>query len=298
MTTALTLTKPFSIAPQSFDEAVRFAELVAKSDLAPRDYKGKPGNVLVAVQMGAEVGLSPMQALQNIAVINGRPAVWGDAMLALCMAHSSFADIVETDDGETATCTTTRKGRSVVTRTFSMADAKLAGLAGKDGAWKTSPKRMRQMRARGFSLRDTFPDVLRGLCSAEESEDLPVRAEVVHVQPARMAVREELSDPINRQLQAEIEKPAAVIDEDADPEDFQITFGKNAGKTLRELNDQSVEWYAEKSATSNVKAHCRAALQARREKAVAKKAQEFEATTGNDGWGLMGSEAQEETVVP
>ena len=165
------------LRPQSFDQLMQFANMAAKSQLVPKDYIGKPENVMLAVQMGSEIGLAPMQALQNIAVINGRPAVWGDAMLALCKASPVCDDVVERVDGEganmKAVCVATRSGKEPVTVSFSMADAKLAGLSGKQGPWTQYPKRMLQMRARGFALRDAFPDVLKGLISAEEAQDIP-----------------------------------------------------------------------------------------------------------------------------
>jgi hypothetical protein len=176
--------------PTNMEQAMSLAKLVASSDLAPKDYRGKPANVFVAMQMGHELGLSPMQSIQNIAVINGRPSVWGDALLALCQAHPSFEDIQETDDGDTATCLIKRRGRSPVSRSFSMDDAKRAGLLGKQGPWSSYPARMRQMRARGFALRDAFADALRGLSSAEEQEDV-VRAEVI----APVEVAPQASEP-------------------------------------------------------------------------------------------------------
>ena len=69
--------------------------MIARSDLAPKDYKGKPENVAVAIAMGMELGVSPMQAIQGIAVINGRPSVWGDLMLALCRSHPDCDGIDE-----------------------------------------------------------------------------------------------------------------------------------------------------------------------------------------------------------
>jgi len=50
----------FSLAPKSLEEAMRYAEMISKTDMVPKDFRGNPGNVLVAVQMGAEVGLPPM----------------------------------------------------------------------------------------------------------------------------------------------------------------------------------------------------------------------------------------------
>jgi hypothetical protein len=90
----------------SFSEARQAAEFVANSGLVPPGYKGKPADVLIAWQMGAEVGLKPMQALQNIAVINSRASLWGDAFLAVCMSAQGFIDCVEwterTEEGLTA----------------------------------------------------------------------------------------------------------------------------------------------------------------------------------------------------
>lgn len=157
----------------------RFSQYVAESGLAPKGME-KPASILVALQMGAELGLTPMASLQNIAVINGRPSVWGDSMLAVCRASGVFdEDIFEekivTKDGIiTATCTVRRlPNGKPVTREFSMNDAKSAGLVGKAGPWTQYPKRMLQMRARSWALRDTFTDALKGVMETEEAMDAP-----------------------------------------------------------------------------------------------------------------------------
>lgn len=162
----------FSLTPKSLDEAMRFAEIISKSDIVPKEFKGNPGNVLVAIQWGLELGLQAMQALQNISVINGRPALWGDAVIALVRSSPLCEYIYETDDGSTATIRVKRRGEEEQFRTFSMEDAQKAGLLNRGGAWQQYPKRMRQMRARAFALRDVFPDVLRGMPVAEEIQDM------------------------------------------------------------------------------------------------------------------------------
>jgi len=161
------------LAPRTMEEALRFCDLLAKSEIIPKDYQGKPGNIMVAVQWGSEVGLKPMQAMQNIAVINGRPSLWGDALIALARSSPLCEYIVEGEDGDTAWCKVKRRGEPEQVRTFSQADAKQAGLAGKSGPWSQYPKRMRQLRARAFALPDWFPDVLKGMPVAEEVMDLP-----------------------------------------------------------------------------------------------------------------------------
>jgi len=165
----------FSLTPKSLDEAIRFAEVLSKSSIVPKDFSGNPGNILVAIQWGMELGLQPMQAMQNIAVINGRPSLWGDAVIGLVRGSAVCEYIYESDDGHTATCRVKRRGEEEQVRTFSMEEAQKAGLLNKSGPWTQYPKRMRQMRARAFALRDVFPDVLRGMPVAEEVMDNSVR---------------------------------------------------------------------------------------------------------------------------
>jgi hypothetical protein len=197
MSTEMTTTSSRGLALASFEDAFRFAKMVAASDFAPKDFRGKPESCLLAIQHGSEIGLSPMQSLQNIACINGRPAIWGDAALALCLASPVCDGIHETIEGDgdnmTAVCNTSRKGKdaNVVSR-FSVADAKKAGLWGKTGPWSAYPRRMLQLRARGFALRDAFPDVLKGLVTAEEAQDYPTPASAP--EPLTKSVKEPQAD--------------------------------------------------------------------------------------------------------
>jgi hypothetical protein len=176
------------LALATFDDAFRFASMVAKSDFAPKDFKGKPESCLLAIQHGSEVGLSPMQSLQSIAVINGRPTIWGDAALALVQSSPVCEYVREYTEGEgdglVAVCEAKRRGYPAPTVVrFSMADAKRAGLANKSGPWTQYPARMLTLRARGFALRNAFADALRGLITAEEAQDYPTP--VVPPEPVR-----------------------------------------------------------------------------------------------------------------
>ena len=177
------------LAPRTLEEAMKFSELLAKSDLVPRDYKGKPGNILVAMQWGFEIGLQPLQALQNLAVINGRPSIWGDAALALVRGSGLCESLTERVEGEgeaaVAICVAKRKGQAdpIVAR-FSVADARKAALWGKAGPWTQYPSRMLAMRARGFAIRDGFADVLRGVITVEEARDYPAEPRDITPSPA------------------------------------------------------------------------------------------------------------------
>lgn len=198
------LTRTWNLLPGSLGEAKELATIIASSEFAPKDYKGKPESVIIAIQMGADVGLSPMQALQNIAVINGRPSIWGDAALALVMPV--LERFQETFEGEfptsdfTAICVAKRKGWPDETiRKFSISDARKANLWDKAGPWKTYPHRMLQMRARGFALRDVGADRLLGFILAEEAQDIPSETSVgfgATVQAKSMSVFESLPEPM------------------------------------------------------------------------------------------------------
>lgn len=159
------------IIPQSFEDCYRFGVAAWRSKLAPKDM-GSPEACQIAILHGLEIGLKPMTALQRIAVINGRPTIWGDAALGLVRASGLLDDFEETLEGEgdnmVASCRARRRGdKRDIVRQFSVADAKKAELWTKD-IWKKYPKRMLQMRARGYTLHDGFADVLGGLYLTEE----------------------------------------------------------------------------------------------------------------------------------
>jgi len=171
----------------------RWCKIVAASQLAPKGISS-PQAIAVAIQAGMELGLGPMQALQSIAVINGRPTIYGDTALGLVKRHKDFLDHVEPEpvDG-VATVISKRRGCSDIKRTYSVDDAKRAGLWGKSGPWTTNPNRMLQLRARSFALRDQFPDVLRGVGIAEEVRDYTPR----NVTTRKVAESVVLPEPTN-----------------------------------------------------------------------------------------------------
>jgi hypothetical protein len=167
---------------QTLGDVMQAAQLVFKAGWAPKNMSLE--QVSVAILHGLEAGLPPMFSVQNIAVINGRPSLWGDAIMALIHQSGLLEELVESEfrdprlkpdnpDGWGWKVSMKRKGLSGgVTRTFTVADAKRANLWGKQGPWSTNPGRMLLIRARSFASRDLFADVLRGLTFREEAEDM------------------------------------------------------------------------------------------------------------------------------
>ena len=212
-------------APKSTAEAMELAKTLASSQLIPKAFQQRPGDVFVAMMWSHSLGIPIVQGLQGIAVINGKPSLYGDALLAVCMGSGQMADIEETVTGNadnlTATCKVTRRGKPTpVVSTFSIADARAAGLLGKPGPWKQYTSRVLKMRARAFALRDAFPDVLSGIASAEEMQDVEGTAtekatENVAEQVAKMP-RRRSKLPVQAPkegTEAEVVKPAAPAQE-------------------------------------------------------------------------------------
>jgi len=160
----------------SLDSMWRFCTAVVNSGTF-KDIN-TPEIALIRLQAGLELGLTPIWSLTNIMVTNGRPSVWGDALLGLVLARPDCEDVIETFEGEgdhlTAICEVHRRGRQPIIRKFSVADAKRAGLHGRN-VHNAYPARMLQMRARSWACRDAFADALRGLGVIEELRDIEPR---------------------------------------------------------------------------------------------------------------------------
>jgi hypothetical protein len=202
-----------SIIPQTFDEVFRMATLIVKSGIGPKGL-ATPEAAAVAIMAGAEVGVPPMASVQNIAVINGRPCMWGDLIVALVQASGKLEYLVETWDEKTQTATTQikRVGKPEMVSVFSMADAKRAKLADKD-LYKNYPQRMIGWRSKTYAIRSEFSDVLKGLSIREEVEDY-IDVEATEAKPLPPMPREIGAQPEAEPEQDQGEPPA----DDAPPE--------------------------------------------------------------------------------
>jgi len=237
----------------------KMAEMLATSDLVPKDFKGKPANILIAADIGVSIGMSPAQALQCIAVINGKPAIYGDGLIGLVRGSGKCEWIEEVEVGKPGTddygftCSSKRVGQpKIVSNTFTIRDAKTAKLWGKTGRdgqdtpWITHPNRMLKMRARGFTCRDLYADILKGLTMAEEVVDIPseVRDAIVNAKSRTEAVKIALAAKTamaaagvaDRQADAPSNAPATVTNDAAPAEaDALPDVSTLKGSDIREL---------------------------------------------------------------
>lgn len=262
--------------PKDFGELITFSGIVAKAGWAPVSYRkdvprnqagarvGRPEDqdfdaekILIGIMQGAEVGLKPLQALQSIAVINGIPSVYGDAMLAIVNASGLLDDFSEVQilKGEEVigwTVTAHRKGRATPTaRTFTVDDARKANLLEKAGPWKQYRTRMLQMRARALCLRDAFPDVLKGLQAVEEAQDVQVVSNTPLPLPAPKSVGGKLDafagtaapqEPEDAQIEEVVDSATGEVSEfPAIPDEVKTAMGAGSYGALIVWMDEQLQ---------------------------------------------------------
>ena len=228
------------LEPKSLTEAMEFSEVLSKSGLVPDAYRGKPSNILVAIQWGYEIGLPPMQSLSNINIINGRATLWGDGLVAVCKKHPDYYGMKEWLEGDTAFCSVKRKVKDTVEETireFSLEDATKAGLMNKSN-WKGYPKRMLAQRARGFALRDAFPDAIKGIITTEEAIDFPEEAKTSDLKVVNAPIITNDADLANNIVDALTDDNIAEDDTvDEDEQTVNVTY------ELKLLNDKPSETF-------------------------------------------------------
>jgi hypothetical protein len=175
-----------AVIPRTFEEAFRMAQAVILAGLAPDSYKNDAQKVCVGILKALEVGLPPITGLSTIAIINGRPSIYGDGAVALCQSRGVVDQVSVTYEGEegspeyTAVYRIWRRGQALPYEgRFSRKDAERAGLLKKPGPWIHYPNRMLFNRARAYALRDGFADCLSGLSIAEEMQDVTIAPQAV-----------------------------------------------------------------------------------------------------------------------
>lgn len=189
----------------SFKEVCDFAKMIADTEMVPQHFQKNPQAIVVAIQWGVEIGVPPMQALQNIAVINGRPSIWGDLGKAIVQSHPELAGYSETyDPGLKLAQVTIKRRRSngaeiEITGDFSWQDAVDAKLSGKN-TYQQYARDMLMWRAFWRAARGTFADALRGLSGAEESRDME------RVKPADAKVMSEAAAELNESLSKKLDE--------------------------------------------------------------------------------------------
>lgn len=162
----------------AFEHAQRVAKMLTASSLVPKDYQNNIPNIMIALEMANRIGASPLMVMQNLNIIQGRPSWSSQFIISALNSCKRFSPLrfVCSGEGDEYGCMAWAmdssgeklEGPKV---TWKMANAE--GWATKGGSkWKTMPELMFRYRAAAFFGRLYAPDVLMGMSSTDESEDI------------------------------------------------------------------------------------------------------------------------------
>lgn len=143
------------------------AQKIANTPFVPTAFRGKPEAVFAAILYGDELGLGPMQSLNSIHVIEGKPSMSPELMRALVARAGHRLDVKLASNDKVVLWGKRADNGSEATVEWSMKDAQQAGLAGR-GAWKTYPRAMLLARATSEICRQIFSDCIMGLSYTPE----------------------------------------------------------------------------------------------------------------------------------
>ena len=196
---------------------------------------------MATISYGKALGLTPEMSLTHCMNVNGHMSIYGDAINAIVYSSGLLKRKTEYFDEETMTAVCIIERKDIAgeeTRTFSFEDAKIAGLWGK-GVWRQYPKRMAQMRARGFAYRDVFPDLLHGMITTEEAMDMQLSgaggySDVVAVAKVKKVVP---AEPVKSSVKAIPAKPAVSMTVNDFMSIDDVREGLQAVTSEKELKD-------------------------------------------------------------
>jgi hypothetical protein len=163
---------------QRFELAQREAKALTASTLVPKDYQNNPANCMIAIDISKRMGLSPIMVMQNLDIIHGRPSWRSQFIIGAINSCGRFGALkfrMSPENGGTCTAYATElaTGEIIEGVPVSMEMAKAEGWAGKAGSkWKTMPDLMLRYRAAAFFGRLNCPEILNGLPSADEIDDI------------------------------------------------------------------------------------------------------------------------------
>jgi len=192
---------------QAFNLAARMADAFSKSTVVPRDYQGNPANCLIAVEQACRLNTSPLMIMQNLYIIQGRPAWSSQFIISMINASGRFKTELQydmTSSGDSLSCyayAVNHSGRKVTGPVITMAMAIAEGWVGKNGSkWKTMPEIMIRYRAASFFGRLNCPDLVMGIYSSDEVVEIasevsdPVDTAIFNRQPEQQPVTPEQTD--------------------------------------------------------------------------------------------------------
>lgn len=178
----------------SLSDQWKFAETVANSSMVPKAYRGDPGGVLIAVNLGQQMGLSPAESMYRIHVIEGKPSASAELIASNVRRAGHKIRIHATNESATVRITRADEPDYPSEVTWTIEDAKRAELTGKDN-WRKYPRSMLRARAISECAREACPEALYGVTYVEGEVVESVTHDVITATAARESAADALAPP-------------------------------------------------------------------------------------------------------
>jgi hypothetical protein len=223
---------------QSFNTALRMAQCLSTSTVVPKEYQSNVGNCMIAIEMASRINTSPMMVMQNLYIVNGRPAWSSQWIIAMINSSRRYKTELQFEFGKAPedgglSCRAWAEdysGHKVYGPKITMTMANSEGWTSKNGSkWKTMPEVMIQYRAASFFGRMNCPDMIMGIYTQEEVLDMseiPADGFALVVDPATGEVKEtevEKDDPITQEQRQSLFRMV------------KSAYGKDANGALMEM---------------------------------------------------------------
>lgn len=208
---------------KGFENTCRMAKALASSTIVPKEYHDNIGNCLIALDVSNRVGISPLMVMQNLYVVNGRPAWGAQSISALINTSKKYAKPLQyciEGEGDNLSCyayTVDNEENEVKGPKITMKMAKEEGWTSKAGSkWKTMPEVMIRYRAASFFGRLHCSELLLGIYSADEAIELEPATviEVTHEE-----VKQEIQENANQEV---IDIQLDEVDKESEEENTEI----------------------------------------------------------------------------
>lgn len=224
----------------NFETALKMADVLSHSTVVPKDYQGNTGNCMIAIEMAARIKTSPMMVMQNLYVVNGRPAWSSQWIIAMINASRRYKSELQFEFGNDPkdgglSCYAWAEdysGHRVLGPKITMNMANSEGWTTKNNSkWKTMPEVMIQYRAASFFGRMNCPDMIMGIYTQDEvvdavdlsDADIPMILDPETGEISDAPAPPELDVPITQEERQELFRAA------------KKQFGADCNKVLKQL---------------------------------------------------------------
>lgn len=225
---------------ENFDKTKDIAKALSSSDLVPDHFRGKPANVLIALEFAFRHDIAPFAAMQSLFVVHGKPGMAATMAISLARKNNVWKkldyEVKGKDESLEVTAVATLHDDTEIRNTVTMKMAISGGWA-KNPIYKTLPEQMLKYRSATFLIRAHFPEVLFGMHTTDELDDIQAAKNVTPAKPTQRII----------DVEPTVETPPVTVEVEPSPDPSNIVadgaFEDLKADTLDFINTRPDAWF-------------------------------------------------------